>query len=91
MRCNGGINKRGRKYHGKTEPGSVRDVGIIAAAQKVEHYEIASYGILISYCELLGEKEAMEALQKTLNEKKNCNTLLTKLAISEINFEATKE
>ena len=43
----------------ETEPGAVRDAGIIAAAQKVEHYEIASYGTLATYAKLLGNKEVM--------------------------------
>jgi ferritin-like metal-binding protein YciE len=86
-----GLIKEGESIMEETEPGAVRDAGIIAAAQKVEHYEIASYGTLISYCELLGENEAMEILQQTLDEEKNCDTLLTQLAISEINLEAAKE
>lgn len=86
-----GLIKEGESIMEETEPGAVRDAGIIAAAQKVEHYEIASYGTLISYCELLGETEAMGILQQTLDEEKNCDTLLTKLAVSEINLQASKE
>lgn len=86
-----GLIKEGESIMKETEAGPVRDAGIIAAAQKVEHYEIASYGTLISYCELLGEKEAMKILKQTLDEEKNCDTLLTKLAISEINLEAASE
>lgn len=85
-----GLIKEGESIIEETEPGSVRDAGIIAAAQKVEHYEIASYGTLISYCKLLGEKKAMKILQLTLDEEKNCDTLLTKLATSEINIKAVK-
>lgn len=83
-----GLIKEGEGIMEETEPGAVRDAAIIAAAQKVEHYEIASYGTLATYCELLGEKEAKELLQKTLEEEKNCDVLLTKLAVSEINLDA---
>lgn len=86
-----GLIKEGENIMKETESGPVRDAGIIAAAQKVEHYEIASYGTLISYCKLLKESEAMKILQQTLDEEKSCDSLLTKLAVSEINLEASKE
>ncbi len=86
-----GLIKEGESIMEETEAGAVRDAGIIAGAQKVEHYEIASYGTLVSYCELLQENEAMKILQQTLDEEKNCDSLLTKLAISEINIEASEE
>lgn len=72
----------------ETEPGAVRDAGIIAAAQKVEHYEIASYGTLATYAKLLGNKEVMELMLTTLREEKACDKDLTKLAKSEINLKA---
>ena len=72
----------------ETEPGAVRDAGIIAAAQKVEHYEIASYGTLATYAKLLGNKEVMELMLTTLKEEKACDKDLTKLAKSEINLKA---
>jgi len=72
----------------ETEAGSVRDAAIIAAAQKVEHYEIASSGTLVAYCQLLQEDEAMKILQQTLDKEKSCDSLLTDRAISEINLEA---
>lgn len=72
----------------ETEPGAVRDAGIIAAAQKVEHYEIASYGTLATYAKLLGEKEVLNLLLETLKEEKTCDKDLTKLAKSEINIKA---
>ena len=85
-----GLIKEGEGIMEETEPGAVRDAAIIAAAQKVEHYEIASYGTLATYCKLLGEQEAMILLQETLNEEKKCDTLLTKLAVSEINLTAAE-
>ncbi|MBP0611525.1 ferritin-like domain-containing protein [Chryseobacterium sp. cx-311] len=72
----------------ETEPGAVRDAGIIAAAQKVEHYEIASHGTLATYAKLLGNKEVMELMLTTLREEKACDKDLTKLAKSEINLKA---
>lgn len=72
----------------ETEPGAVRDAAMIAAAQKIEHYEIASYGTLATYAKLLGEKEALKLLKLTINEEKNCDKDLTKLATSEINLKA---
>jgi len=66
----------------------VRDAGLIAAAQKVEHYEIASYGTLATFAELLGHSEAVELLQQTLAEEKETDQKLTQLAESEINQEA---
>jgi|SRR5690606_27815684 len=69
----------------------VRDAGIIIASQKVEHYEIASYGTLVAFAKKMGLKDAASILSKTLNEEKATDTGLTKLAISEINEEASEE
>jgi ferritin-like metal-binding protein YciE len=63
------------------------DAGLIAAAQRVEHYEIAGYGCLRTYADLLGEKEAVTILEKTLNEEKETDEKLTELA-GAINVEA---
>jgi ferritin-like metal-binding protein YciE len=68
----------------------VRDAGLIAAAQKVEHYEIASYGTARAYAETLGHKQAAMLLQKTLDEESMTNEKLTQLAESHINIEATR-
>ena len=70
---------------------SVVDAGIIAAAQKVEHYEIASYGTVRTWAGLLGEKEAAELLQETLDEEGEANKLLNKLAQDIVNPEALSE
>jgi ferritin-like metal-binding protein YciE len=58
----------------------VKDAGLIAAAQRVEHYEMAGYGTARSYAELLGDKEDANLLQKTLEEEKATDQKLTKLA-----------
>jgi ferritin-like metal-binding protein YciE len=70
---------------------SVVDAGIIAAAQKVEHYEIASYGTVRTWAGLLGENEVAELLQETLDEEGEANKLLNKLAQDVVNPEALSE
>lgn len=65
----------------------VRDAALIAAAQKVEHYEIAGYGTVRTYAELLGEEEICALLQKTLYEEAEADRQLTKLA-SALNVKA---
>ena len=67
---------------------SVLDAGIIAAAQKVEHYEIASYGTARSWAKLLGEEEAGDLLQETLDEEGEANKLLNELAQEIVNPDA---
>ena len=59
---------------------SVRDAGIIAAAQHVEHYEMASYGTVRSWAEILGHTDHAELLEKTLDEEKHADALLTQIA-----------
>ena len=66
----------------------VLDAGLIAAAQKVEHYEIASYGTVRTWAELLGEEDAAELLQQTLDEEGETDKRLTELAEEIVNVEA---
>jgi ferritin-like metal-binding protein YciE len=70
---------------------SVLDAGIIAAAQKVEHYEIASYGTVRTFAELLGEKNAAKLLQQTLDEEGAADEKLNELAEGIVNPEALSE
>jgi ferritin-like metal-binding protein YciE len=70
---------------------SVLDAGIIVAAQKVEHYEIAGYGSVRTFAHLLGQNKAAELLQTTLDEESETNELLNRLAESVINPEALME
>lgn len=63
-----------------TEAGEVRDAGLIGAAQKVEHYEIAAYGTLIALASKIGLKEACELLAETLDEEKSTDAKLTTIA-----------
>jgi len=65
-----------------------RDAGLIASAQKVEHYEIASYGCLVSWAEQLGHQRAVELLKQTLAEEKAADQKLTELAERRTNREA---
>jgi len=71
----------------KGEP-SVLDAGLIAAAQRVEHYEIAGYGTVRTYAELLGRDEHVTLLERTLDEEEETDELLTRLAESHVNEEA---
>ncbi|HTM54114.1 MAG TPA: ferritin-like domain-containing protein [Pirellulales bacterium] len=67
---------------------AVMDAGIISAAQRVEHYEMAGYGSARTFARLLGHDEMAETLQKTLDEEGDADEKLTELAESEINVEA---
>ena len=67
---------------------AVRDAGLIAAAQRIEHYEIAGYGTARSLAELLGHDEVVRLLEQTLEEEKDTDILLTEIAESGINIEA---
>jgi len=83
-----GLLEEGKSIMEETEAGAVRDAGIIAAAQKVEHYEIATYGTLAAYAKVLEEKDCLKLLLDTLEEEKNCNDLLTKIADTALNTKA---
>ena len=73
-----------------TEKNEVRDAALIAAAQKVAHYEIASYGTLATLAELLGYTKAVKLLAETLEEEKETDLKLTDLAVGNINQKAKK-
>ncbi len=70
---------------------SVLDAALIISAQKVEHYEIASYGSLVQLAKTIGENEIADLLQQTLDEEKEADQLLTELAVSSININAENE
>jgi len=83
-----GLLKEGAELlEAEAEP-SVLDAALIAAAQRVEHYEIAGYGCARTYAKLLGHDEATTLLQQTLDEEKRTDVKLTELAVSSINTEA---
>jgi ferritin-like metal-binding protein YciE len=70
---------------------AVRDAGLIIAAQKVEHYEIAAYGSLVQLAKTMGMQEIADLLQETLDEEKEADVTLTELAVSGINIGAENE
>lgn len=87
-----GLIKEGESIIKDTEDGSItRDAGLISAAQKIEHYEIASYGTLRTLASTLGYDEAVELLDATLQEEKKTDGLLTELAEAGINQNAKSE
>lgn len=87
-----GLVKEGRTVISETKEGTMtRDVGLIIAAQKVEHYEIASYGGLVQLAITMGLDQAAGLLDKTLNEEEETDYLLTEIAESHINVEAEEE
>ncbi|OJV54829.1 MAG: hypothetical protein BGO31_15905 [Bacteroidetes bacterium 43-16] len=85
-----GLLDEGKSIMEETLPGSVRDAGIIAAAQKVEHYEIATYGTLAAFAKVLDEKKCLKNLLATLAEEKECDELLTGIADTDLNTDAMK-
>ncbi|AWA30306.1 hypothetical protein HYN48_09535 [Flavobacterium magnum] len=86
-----GLIKEGEGIMEETELGVVRDAGIIAASQKIEHYEIATYGTLAAFAKTLGHDEALQLLVATLDEEKQADALLTQIAESHINLDAADE
>jgi ferritin-like metal-binding protein YciE len=91
-RCKGmeGIVAEGAEMIEEEADKEVKDAGLISAAQRVEHYEIAGYGTARTYAELLGDKEAAKLLQTTLQEEEETDKKLTTLAKSSINVAAAK-
>ena len=87
-----GIIKEGDSIVEETQEGSMtRDAGIIMAAQKVEHYEIATYGSLVQIAKTLGLNDAAEVLHQTLDEEKQADEKLTEVAEWHVNQAAEKE
>jgi ferritin-like metal-binding protein YciE len=86
----GGILKETNSLIKQTDLGVVRDAGIIAADQKVKHYEIATYGTLHAYAKTLGENKAANLLAMSLDEEKKTDAALTGIAMSHINNQAHK-
>ena len=82
-----GLIKEGEEIMEEDFEGEVMDAALISAAQRVEHYEIAAYGCVRTWADLLGESEASALLDKTLEEEKETDEKLTQLA-EEINVQA---
>ena len=87
-----GIIDEGDGIISDTEEGTAqRDVGLIFAGQKAEHYEIASYGGMISLAKTLGYYEIAEILVMTIDEEKTADALLTQIAENHVNYDAGNE
>ena len=87
-----GITKEGQDIIDETEKGTAtRDVGLILAGQKVEHYEISTYGGLAQLAKTLSHDEVAKLLEKTLSEEKEADELLTSVAENNVNYEAAEE
>ncbi|MGN6417010.1 MAG: YciE/YciF ferroxidase family protein [Pseudobacter sp.] len=87
-----GLIKEGESIVEETEDGSMtRDVAIIMASQKIEHYEIATYGGLVQLARTMGNEEIAGILETTLEEEKETDEILTTIAESDINWEAEQE
>jgi len=86
-----GLLKESEEIIKECEKGSMRDAGIISAAQKVEHYEIATYGTLKTFAMTLGNREAADVLDEILNQEKNADLTLTGIAEAGINVKASEQ
>lgn len=87
-----GLLKEAEELLKDSDKGSmVRDAALIAGAQKIEHYEIATYGTLATYAKIMGHKEAKRLLGQTLEEEKAADTKLTGIAESFVNESAMEE
>ena len=89
-KCKGmeGLIEEGKEMMSEDAEPEVLDAGLISAAQRVEHYEIAGYGTVRTYAKLLGDEQAAKLLQQTLDEEGATDKKLTQLAESSINVEA---
>jgi ferritin-like metal-binding protein YciE len=85
-----GLIKEGDEMIKEEAEDEVRDAGLISAAQRVEHYEMAGYGCARTYAELLGDSAGAKTLQTTLDEEAATDQKLTKLAKSAINLKAVR-
>ena len=85
-----GLVKEGEEIVESTEETAVRDAGLIAGAQKVEHYEIAGYGSARTHAQRLGHAKIVSLLEKTLSEEKQADSILNEIAETVINDEAAE-
>ncbi len=84
-----GLLKEAEEIISDFEDNPAKDAALICAAQKIEHYEIASYGTLATYAELMQHNEVAELLKQTLSEEKRTDTRLTEIAMNSANIEQT--
>jgi len=83
-----GLIEEGKEMLEEDMEDQVRDAAIIAACQRVEHYEIAGYGCARTFAEMCGQTNAVELLQQTLNEEKGADEKLNSIAMEHVNLEA---
>lgn len=90
--CEGmaGLLAEGKTLMDEESDSEIRDAGLVVAAQKVEHYEIAGYGSVRAFAEILGATDAVNLLTATLDEEKATDDKLTDLAMSVINIAAAE-
>ena len=86
-----GLIEEGDEVVEELPQGVVRDAGILACAQAVEHYEMARYGTIVMWAKALGEDQVAQLMQATLDEEKNADATLSKLASQRIVQKAIKE
>jgi ferritin-like metal-binding protein YciE len=86
-----GLLKEGETHMKKSPAGALRDAVLITGAQKVEHYEMASYGTARTYAQVLGAQNVARLLEQTLNEEKAADRTLTGIAEGSVNEEAAEE
>jgi ferritin-like metal-binding protein YciE len=86
-----GLLEEGQELMDGADAGALRDAMLITAAQKVEHYEIATYGTVRTYASLLGEKDVARLLEQTLKQEKAADKKLTSIAEGTVNRRAARE
>jgi len=86
-----GLIEEGKEMMQEDMDPEVMDAALIGAAQRIEHYEMAGYGTVRTWAQVLGEKEQAKILQQTLDEEGDADKLLTRLAESTINVAAAVE
>lgn len=93
QKCAGmeGLLEEGKDFIKEDADADVLDAGIIVNAQKVEHYEIATYGAVVEYARMMGHTEALQLLEQTLEEEKNADQLLNQIAEGGINALAERD
>jgi ferritin-like metal-binding protein YciE len=93
QKCAGmeGLLEEGKDFIKEDADADVLDAGIIVNAQKVEHYEIATYGAVVEYARMMGHTEALQLLEQTLEEEKNADQILNQIAEGGINALAERD
>jgi ferritin-like metal-binding protein YciE len=86
-----GLLEEGQELMDSSDAGALRDAMLITAAQKVEHYEIATYGTVRTYAQVVGERGVAKLLQQTLKEEHAADRKLTKIAVGSVNRRAAQE